>query len=190
MGLLLTGSTDHALLGLVIQEAAKEAKLQDAFVGRTAVQKILYFLRVVGVPMSYRFDIHHYGPFCEEILRDVDWLLADNAIIDHSDNPSRYSNYAPGETINDLLSVHRDFLEPFRSHVQTIVQALVPLKPTKLELVATLDYLYRQQRASGGLGPWKPSVVARFQEVKEGKFSQADVEKTYDVLAQAGLVEP
>src|SRR5262249_29954036 len=135
-------------------------------------------------------DIHHYGPFCEEILRDVEWLLVDNAIVDRSDAPNKYSNYAPGTAIEELLSAHRNFLEPLRSYVESVVHALVPLKPTKLELIATLNYLYRKKKASGRRGSWKSSVVSRFQQIKAGKFSQEEVEKTYEVLAKAGLVEP
>jgi hypothetical protein len=63
------------------------------------------------------------------------------------------------------------------------------MRPEKLELLATLDYLYRQLAASGGSGPWRERVVARFMEVKRDKFSRAEVEGTYDVMAEVGILE-
>jgi uncharacterized protein len=190
MSLLFTGSQDQALLAMVIQEAHAEAARQRGFVGRTAVQKILYFLKVLHMPMGYRFEIHHYGPYCDEIVTDTEWLLADGVIVDHSDNPKKYSNYGPGEALNELLPRHQDKLEPLRECVRSVVRVLVPMRPEKLELLATLHYVYREQRASGRQGVWKPSVVARLLEVKQNKFPREEVAQTYDVMVSAGLVEP
>jgi uncharacterized protein len=189
MGLVLTGSRDHALLALSIQEAHRVASKQQGYVGRTAVQKIMYFLQAMGVAMGYRFDIYHYGPFCEDILADVDWLVADEVVKDTSPDQSRYSRYAPGPAINELLSRHTQTVERHREQVRRVVHALVPLKPEHMELIATLDYLYRQRRASGGPGPWKPAVLARFQEVKKERFTPQQVAETYDALAAVGLFE-
>lgn len=143
MSLLLADSQDHALLAMVIQEASQAASEQGSFVGRTAVQKIVYFLKAIGVPMGYRFDIHHYGPFCDEILRDVEWLIADNVIIDRSNSPEKYSNYTPAAALPELLTKYNN-LEPLRRQVQSVVRTLVPMRPERLELIATLDYLYRK----------------------------------------------
>lgn len=189
MDLVLTGSRDQALLALVIDEARNAAGEQGGFVGRTAVQKILYFLKTRGVPMSYGFDIYHYGPFCDEVLRDADWLKADGVIRDTSPS-EKYSNYAPGPALEELLDLHRTVLEPYREHVRQTVRALVPLRPEHLELIATLDYLYRWYAASGHAGPWKDHVVSRFLELKGDRFPRAEVERTYDRITEAQLVAP
>jgi uncharacterized protein len=190
MSLLFTGSRDQALLAMVIQEAHEASARQRGFVGRTAVQKVLYFLKVLHVPMGYRFKIYHYGPYCDEIVTDTEWLLADGVIVDRSDNSRKYSNYGPGEALHELLSQHQDNVEPWRECVRSVVRVLIPMRPEKLELIATLHYLYRQQRASGRHGSWKPSVVARLLEVKQDKFRKEEVAQTYDVMVNAGLVEP
>lgn len=33
--------------------------------GRTAMQKITYFVKVVGVPLPFRFGIYTYGPYSD-----------------------------------------------------------------------------------------------------------------------------
>ncbi|MDB5313172.1 MAG: hypothetical protein JWO38_7374 [Gemmataceae bacterium] len=59
MALVLTGSWEQALLTATAQAAAPESG--NRYLGRTALQKILYFLQISGVPMRYRFEIYHYG---------------------------------------------------------------------------------------------------------------------------------
>ena len=189
MSLLLTGTQDHALLALVIQEAREAADSNKGYVGRTAVQKIMYFLQALQVPMNYRFDIYQYGPFCDAILRDTEWLMADGVVKDRSTNTGKFSDYATTEVIEELVGPYRECLKPYQEVVHTMVQALVPLEPTQLELIATLDYLYRKEKASGRTHAWKETIIARFKEVKGDKFSDGKVAQAYDVLADVGLVE-
>jgi uncharacterized protein len=188
MTLLLTGTEDHAVLAMVIKEAQAAAGSRGGFVGRTAVQKIMYFLNAVGVPMNYRFDIYHYGPFCETILRDVEWLIADGVVVDRSNQADKYSNYAPGPAINELLNVHEGALRVVEGKIKSIAGALAKMRPEKLELFATLDYVYRQETASGGSHGRKSAVISRFIEIKKDKFSRVQVEKAYDVMVQAGIL--
>jgi hypothetical protein len=49
--------------------------------------------------------------------------------------------------------------------------------------------LYREQKASGGPGPWKDRVVARFREVKQDKFPAEEISIAYDQMASLQLVE-
>jgi hypothetical protein len=71
-----------------------------------------------------------------------------------------------------------------------VVQTLLPLESEHLELLATLDYLYRQKRAGGGSGPRKNGVIDRFLEVKKDKFPRAAVSEAYDSMVRANLIEP
>lgn len=188
MSLLLTGSKEHALLAMVIQEAASECQ-RSGYVGRTAIQKITYFLQVLGVPMRYRFEVHHYGPYCDEVARDIGWLNADDVICDRSLDRQKYSNYAPGPSSQELIKQHAGAIEGHRQTVKNVVRALIPLDPTRLELIATIDYAYRQLKSSGGAGPWKDAVIAHFRSIKGDKFSPEELSGTYDKLVSAGLVE-
>src|SRR4051812_26829490 len=115
MALVLTGSWEQALLTATAQAAAPEGG--SGYLGRTALQKILYFLQILGVPMRYRFEIYHYGPYCDRIYRDVELLLADGVLRDASSNPEKYSNYRPGAAAGELLQLHQGRLAP---HLATI----------------------------------------------------------------------
>jgi hypothetical protein len=61
------------------------------------------------------------------------------------------------------------------------------LKPNHLELVATLDYAFREIKASVGKKPAKEKVIARFKDFKKAKFSDEEIASTYQQLEGAGL---
>jgi hypothetical protein len=187
MPLLFTGTWEQAVLTAAVQAAAENRAA--GYLGRTALQKILYFLQIAGVPMRYYFDVYHYGPYCDRITRDVEWLLADEVLKDASPSPERYSNYRPGTSAEELVGSHAPALEPHRATIAKVVRILLPLQPDHLELLATLDYLFRQLKAGGGPGPWKERVLARFLDVKKDKFPAQVVSDAYDSLVGAGLIE-
>lgn len=186
MALLLTGERDQALVALIIEEARHIADERRGWVGRTAIQKLVYFVGRAGVPMGYRFDLYHYGPYCDDLTRDVKYLQADGAIADRA-REGRYSDYEPGANLDELLGQHQSYVDLQRAKVREVVSALVPLRPERLELMATLDFLYRWEKGKGD-EPAKPVVVARLHEVKPGKFTAADVEGTFDQMVAAGLL--
>ncbi len=187
MSLFLTRTWEHALLAKVVKEAADAAQQQGGYLGRTAIQKIVYFLQVLNVPMRYRFEVFHYGPFCSTILGDLEWLIADDVIADSSPDKGKYSKYTPGPNCDELIEKHAAKLRQYDETVKSTVKVLLPLKPDHLELVATLDYAFREMKATVGKKPPKEKVIARFQEFKGQKFNEKDIGETYDRLEAAGL---
>jgi uncharacterized protein YwgA len=172
---------------MVVKEAARVSQNQGGYLGRTAIQKIVYFLQVLDVPMRYHFELFHYGPFCNNILGDLEWLMADEVISDSSPNPEKYSKYTPGRVCDELLAKHAAKLKEYGDTVKSTVEALVPLQPEHLELIATLDYAFREMKATVGKMPAKKNVISRFREFKGDKFSEKEIADTYDRLEAAGL---
>jgi uncharacterized protein YwgA len=184
--LLLSYRWEHALIGAVINRSNQN--YPDGKLGRTAIQKLLYFLNVLGVPMRYNFDIHHYGPFCPTIMHDVEWLAADDVVEDCSDD-SRYSNYKPGSGWSQLAIQFNDRLTEYDEQIESVCKAFSDMRPETLELIATLDFSYRWVRATGGNGPWRDRAVSKFKAIKKDKFPEEEIERWYDVLVKVGLIE-
>ena len=189
MSLFLSGTWEHALLAKVVKDAGAVAQTEGGYLGRTAIQKIIYFLQVLNVPMRYRFDVHHYGPFCDSILGDTEWLVADGVIVDSSPNTGKYSKFTPGPANEELIARYSDKLQQHADTIKNTVRALLPLKPDHLELIATLDYAFRETRATTAKKPERKAVITRFREFKGEKFSDAEIGKTYDQLEGAGLFD-
>jgi uncharacterized protein YwgA len=189
MSLFLTKTWEHALLAKVVKEAADVAQKHGGYLGRTAIQKIVYFIQVLDVPMRYRFEVSHYGPFCNTILGDLEWLMADEVITDSSPDQQKYSKYTPGPSCDELIAKHAAKLNEYDATVKSVVKALLPLKPDHLELVATLDYAFREIKATLGKKPPKMKVIARFREFKGEKFKEKEIVETFDRLEAAGLFD-
>ncbi|WP_254509741.1 hypothetical protein [Anatilimnocola floriformis] len=187
MKLVFNHRWEHALLAAVISEAKE--KCPGCFLGRTAIQKILYFLNVLGVPMRYDFDIYHYGPFCSSIMADVDWLIADNVITDGS-SQGKYSDYRPGPASEELLDKFDSKISEHLPTIQNVVEALGEMSPGDLELIATLDFCYRWVSARGGKGPWKAETVKKFKSIKKDKFTNEEIDHWYGQLVNAELIKP
>ena len=173
---------------MIAEEAGHTLKSRKGFLGRTALQKIVYFLQVCRVPMKYRFDVHHYGPFCSQILSDVDWLEANNVVVDSSDS-TRFSNYRIGKNGSALVKAFADDVEPFREAVRRIVSVLVPMELTQLELYSTLHYAYRELKFTRSSTPSKDEVIERFRKFKDDKFDSKRIVDAYECLVEAGLLD-
>jgi len=187
MSLLLEHRWEHALVAAVI-EAAKES-CPNCYLGRTAVQKLIYFLNVVGVPMQLRFRIHHYGPFCDELPGVLDWLQADEIVTDNSSEQSRYSDFSPGQNWPEIKEQYQNDLEQYQESINSIASVLGSMEPSTLELIATLDFCFRWIRARGGNGPWKDRTIEKFKEIKGDKFSEDDISEWYQRLVSSNLIE-
>lgn len=188
MTTFVQSTRERAVLSAIVREADTIiGRRGSAYLGRTAMQKIPYFLKVCGVPLRYRFDVYHYGTFCQPILGDMEALEIGGVVCDQSNSPDRYSNYAPGQILGSFLDEHQSEIEPHVARIRTVVDALYPWDPARLELISTLHYVSRQLAAMGQI-PGREDVIARFQEFKGDKFSRAAIDETLSAMADAGLV--
>ena len=63
-----------------------EQKYPKEYLGRTAMQKLTYFAKAVGIPIPCSFGIYTYGPYSDKVTFSIDSLLADEVLTDLSTN--------------------------------------------------------------------------------------------------------
>jgi len=188
MALELEHRWEHALIAATIKAA--EEKCPGCPLGRIAIQKLIYFLKVMEVPMYYEFSVHHYGPYCQDISSDVEWLLADSVVTDDGINkPGNSSDYKTAAEYESLKVQFSDKLEKYQPIIKSVCDALSDLSPKTLELVATLDFSFRWVKAGGGVGPWKSEAVAKFKKIKKDKFDDEEIDRWYGALVNANLID-
>ncbi len=158
----------------------------DVRLGRTAMQKLTYFVKILGAPVPFRFGIYTYGPYSDHVTFSVESLLADEVIVDLSDNPN-YSNYKPGQNAQELLSEFVFELNPYEHTVHQVVERLGRLLPGQLELVSTLHFIATRQMQIFGHAE-EESVLSEFRAIKGDKFGEADVRSCYLSLYETGLL--
>ncbi len=158
------------------------------FLGRTAMQKLVYFTKVLGVPVPCSFEIYTYGPYSDTVTFSIDSLMADDVLIDTSANP-RYSNYRLGANAQEILGKYDDSIAPHMKVIDDVVGALGAFPPQQLELVATLHFIHHRLKQILRRTPDKAQVVGEFRRLKGDKFSPEDIDSFYEALRRAGLIE-
>ncbi len=178
-------NSDQAIVTKVIEEAGK---IQNSSLRRTTLQKVLYFLQVCDVPVRYRFDVHHYGPFCAEVLHDTEWLCELELIEDRSKNPEKYSDYHISDSGKMKWGEFNQTLGKYEQAITKVVEALVPMNVDVLELMSTLHYAYRERSASEEGVPKREEVIDRFKEFKKDRFDDKAITSACDRMEKAGLL--
>ena len=158
------------------------------YLGRTAMQKLVYFAKALGVPIPCSFEIYTYGPYSDSVTFSVDSLLADDVLKDTSTS-SRYSNYRLGENARVLLDTYQDLLAAYSGKIDNVVRSLGRFKPEELELIATLHFIYHRLRQIVRGGPSKARVLDEFRRIKKDKFTPEETEAFYTALKEANLIE-
>ncbi|MBI3412019.1 MAG: hypothetical protein HY040_27120 [Planctomycetes bacterium] len=158
------------------------------YLGRTAVQKVVYFAKVLGVPIPCSFEIYTYGPYSDAVTFCVDSLLADDVLEDTSKDPQSYSNYRLGENADEILNAYRRLIDPHREKIDTVVQSLGSFKPQELELIATLHFIHHRLKQIWRKEPSRDQGLAEFYRVKKDKFSPEEISSWYGALRNARLV--
>lgn len=163
-----------------------EKRFPTHYLGRTATQKLIYFSRVVGVPIPCSFEIYNYGPYSDEVTFAVDSLLADEVLKDVSLNPSKYSNYKLNDSGFQFRPEISEYISPYLERIDRVICSLGRFEPPQLELLATLHFIAKKIQSLGGEAT-KNTVMNDFFKVKGNKFSADEVSSWYDALKSAQL---
>ena len=180
--LLLSTDLNHAVVAYLIKKYAEISKIK---LGRTILQKLCYFAKSHGVPLPFRFEIYHYGPFSQEIFETTEDLIVDEVLSNQSSDPG-VSHYVPGPKCEVLLHQFEDALAKYRGILDTVADTFSELSPSQMELVSTIHYIHSSSRKKA---PSKSEVVDTVYEIKKPKFDREFVDKVYDVLLGATLLD-
>jgi hypothetical protein len=158
------------------------------YLGRTAIQKLVYFARALGVPIPCSFEIYTYGPYSDSVTVSVESMLADDVLKDTSSDPQKYSNYRLGDNADEILNAYRSTIGPYQQMIDAVVQSLGEFKPADLELVATLHFVHQRLKQILRKDPSKEQVVEEFRRVKKDKFGTTEIDGFYNALKDAQLI--
>lgn len=151
--------------------------------GKTKLQKLAYFLQESeGVPLGYRFKMHHYGPYAEALETDLARLRLAGQVHVTPDS----SGYGFQITIDASAPDEewRGSVAPFNAKVSQILEDFGQWPITKLELAATIHFVERLLRNA------TPTEVIEKTMALKPKFGEGYVISVYDELVHLGMVRP
>ena len=150
-------------------------------VGRVRLQKAVYLLDRLGLSSGFSFDYHHYGPFS----RDLDnatadakaFGLVDERFEQRQSDGATYSVFslkdAPASPRFGKLSAER---------ARDLARRFVQTNVTVLELAATIDWLWREEKYRD----WRSELIKR----KGAKVRSGRLEKAVQLLEELNLAPP
>jgi hypothetical protein len=161
----------------------KEIVTRLGDVGKTKIQKIVYFLQeAVGIPLVYPFKMHHYGPYSDDLDGDLSLAQAVGLVNIAPDMDGFGYHVTPGQDWGEALRLPE--LEARRKSIENAIDNLGSLEIADLELHATVHFvgnLDLEKRLT------KEEVLSTVRSLKP-KFSIQQIDSAYQSLQKAGLV--
>lgn len=161
--------------------AAVVSAAGGTLIGRVRLQKAVYLMDRLGLESGFSFDYHHYGPFS----RDLDNAMGDakafglveEAFDRRQSDGASYSIFTlQGEAKPEAYG------KLSRKKAAELAQLFAATNVTVLELAATVDWLWREEKFTD----WRGEIVKR----KGVKVQAGRLEKAVVLLAQLKLSPP
>lgn len=156
--------------------------------GKTALQKLVYLLQTIyQVPLGYHFSLYMYGPFCNDLMDDLDYVSCIGGVdVTMEGGASGYtiSLSSNAEIIKDK---GREFLKDYQSQIEELLGAFGAMRVRDLELRSTIIFVDRDAVA----GARKLGREDFIQEIKSIKphFSYDEINQAVDELESLGYIE-
>ena len=149
-------------------------------IGKTKVQKVVYFLQEgLGIQLLYRFRMHHFGPFSEDIENNIS-VLKGFGYIEVNPDPRGYG-YHITPTSREQLPWDEE-LNECKDDMVKAVDILNGLDTSTLELLATVHFVRHLLDE-----PSIEEVIGSVSRLKP-KFPTQTIRSAYDQLVKANLI--
>ena len=137
-------------------------------VGKTTVQKMMYFLKRMGL-VDYEYTLYHYGPYSFEVENELEQLES-SGILNISWDPDR------GYFIR--LAEGYDLSEPgtsMKEAIDFLVRKFGQKRAKDLSLIATVLYFYSRLPEN--------EIIETVKNLKP-QFSELEVRKALEVVKE------
>ena len=157
-------------------------------IGKTKIQKIVYFLQEsLNVPLMYPFRMHYYGPYSDDLDGTLS-LTKSLGYINIEPDPNGFGYHVmPVEEKDNLswqaynMSEDPDIREPIEN-IDQAIDVLGELDTPQIELYATIHFISRLK----GNTP-KERTVQIVKKLKP-RLSTEEIEVSYSSLQKANLI--
>ncbi len=146
------------------------------------IQKIVFFLKDMGVPVYFRYEVYLYGPYSHELQKELNDMVLWGEL-DKEDN-SKYkidldfTDEVDKELMGKIEKSIKDFSE--------IVDGNFSFD--NVEIAGTLLYCIRALQ-NYDIDPTEENVIEEFKKWKGNKYHIDKVKKIFRKIADKGLIE-
>ena len=154
---------------------------QGKIFGKVALQKLLYFVKEVGVPIEANYFMHIFGPFSLDIANRYRVFTAKGILKKVAENWGE--SFTEGENCEEINKAGQNFLNSYQKMIDSILDKVGGLYPLDLELYATTHYIIKDLIEKGQ--KVKEEEVVREVKLEKGpKFTDANIRKSYSDIME------
>ena len=151
---------------LLPSELAKACEERSPQFGKTAFMKLAYILQeVYGVPLGYRFTLYTYGPYCSEVLADLDRAQLQGRVDIRYEDDAPGFRISPGSQSNERVRDGEVF-DSYREQIELVVSTFGGFSARELELRTTITYLWNAIQETEGSVSDDDIVVKAVKQLK------------------------
>jgi len=171
----------------LIAKLATEFKKAPQKLGKTAIMKIIFILQEVqNVPCGYKFSLYTYGPYCSDVLADLDYAEAIKGveIFAQCAGTNGY-NIEPAQKADEYMARANEFLRIYEKKINSTIGSFCKMSARDLELRSTIIYIYKNYLAN----KWDIELEQISTDLRELKphFTSKDVEIAFEQLDGMGI---
>lgn len=163
----------------IVAELVRRAAKENKDLGKTQLQKMVYFLQEIGIQMNYHFEMYHYGPYCFELADDLGRLGTLGILKITPDEEGYGYHILAGEHLEKGLSGETD-LSQYSEQLNWVTEKLSSVSAATIELLATIQFVRNAMQKRGGSAS-KEEIVDKVKQLKP-KFKKSQIGEKYDFL--------
>jgi uncharacterized protein YwgA len=150
--------------------------------GKTQVQKLVYFVQDCGVPLEYKYEIYHYGPYSFELAHDLGSLDSLGVLNVDSDRSGFGFDISAGKFADKFK------LEPkYLKKVEKVIEQFGLNTPAQLEVKATIHFVHSVIKKRISSGRTKTEVIHKVRALKP-RFTDDFVKRCYSDMEKASWI--
>jgi len=153
-----------------------------ARLGKTQIQKLVYFVQDAGVPLEYKYEIYHYGPYSFDLSRDLSSLDGLGVLNIKSDPKGFGFDISVGK-----------FAEKFKleakhqKKIEKVIDQFGLNTAAELEVKATIHFVYSVIKKKSATGKLRSEVIQKVGALKP-RFTKDFIKNCYVNLEQASWI--
>ena len=149
--------------------------------GKTRLQKLGYFLQeAMGIPTTYSFRMHHYGPYAEALETDIARLSLTGYIEIEPDSQG-YGFHI--KAIDDPLEEWSRLVEPYIEAIGRAIGVFGNRQTHELELAATIHFVNSLLTDAS-----TDEVLVRVKSLKP-RFTESYIHDVHSELKNVGFLD-
>lgn len=163
-------SLNTEILKYVIDKLEKMKIPTDKIV----VQKLMFYLKENGLPISYDYDMYAYGPYSKKLNHDADGLAFDKQLIISNRSYRKGDNF-----ISELTDKYKNKIDDQIDKFRKLVDDSFDFET--MEIIGTTFYCYNALKGFG-LNSELIDVLEEFKGWKGGKYPDSKIQKAYNKI--------